>query len=193
LYVLMARTYLAGGHREAAGLLLLRASKMNKADPECRRALAFLAMNQGKPFDSIRWLSEVQELTPDDFEVAKEIVRLHIQNRQTKAAEKVLVDFSSSHPEHIEAIRELARFYIQVDRNEEKAVQYGKAIVEVAPTAENMAMLASVFDAFDRLDEAIDAMSKAVELAPTNASYQQGVALLRETLIKKKIAPETKP
>ncbi len=173
LYVLMARTYLAGGYRDAASLLLLRASRMNPQDPECRRALAFLALGQGKTFDAVRWLTEVLEITPDDYSVVKEIGRLHVQNRQPKLAEKAMLDFFQTHPKFAEVAKELARFYIQVDRNEEKAIQYGKTSCELAPTADNMAMLASIYDTFDRLNEAIEAMAKAVELQPTNASYNR--------------------
>ncbi len=194
LYVLMARTYLAGGYRDAASLLLLRASRMNPQDPECRRALAFLALGQGKTFDAVRWLTEVLEITPDDYSVVKEIGRLHVQNRQPKLAEKAMLDFFQTHPKFAEVAKELARFYIQVDRNEEKAIQYGKTSCELAPTADNMAMLASIYDTFDRLNEAIEAMAKAVELQPTNASYQQAVALLKETAAKKnKDTQESKP
>lgn len=184
LYLGMAQTYLSNQMADAAGLLLLRISRMNVTDPECRRALAFMAVSQGKTFDGIRWLTEVAELTPDDFSIVKEIARLHLQTRQPQAAEKLLLSFMQNHPKNLEATREMVSYFTQVQRDEKRAVQYGMESCEISPTAENYAMLASVYDAFERLEEAIAALARAVELQPNNASYQQGLALLRDEVAK---------
>ena len=192
LYTDMARTYLAGGHRDACSLLLLRASRMNSNDPECRRALAYLAVTQGKIFDGIRWLTELRSLTPDDFSITKEIARLHLQNQQPQAAEKILIDFWENHSDQVEAVRELARFYVEVQRDEEQAIRYGLAAIKLASTAENHAMLASIYDAFDRLNDAIESLERATEVQPDNTSYQQALALLRDT-VGKQTAEEKKP
>ena len=192
LYTDMARTYLAGGHRDACGLLLLRASRMNSNDPECRRALAYLAVNQGKIFDGIRWLTELRLLTPNDLSITKEIARLHLQNQQPQAAEKILVDFWENHPDQVEAVRELARFYVEVQRDEERAIHYGLEAVELASTAESHAMLASIYDAFERLNDAIESLEKATKVQPDNTSYQQALALLRD-MVRKQAAEEKKP
>jgi len=192
LYTDMARTYLAGGFRDAAGLLLLRVSRMNAEDPESRRALAFLALSQGKQFDAIRWLTEILRLRPDDLSIAKEIARLQLQSGQPKAAEKVLFEYAEGHPQDVEARRELARFFVEVDRDEARAIQFGQAAAELAPTAESMALLASVYDAFQKLDKAIESLERAVELQPNNVSYQQGLALLRDALEKKNVLTENR-
>ena len=193
LYTDMARTYLAGGHRDACGLLLLRASRMSASDVECRRALAFLAVNQGKFFDGIRWLTELQVLTPKDFSIAKEMARLHLQLKQPQSAEKVLLDFWKTNSDQVQAARELARFYIEVQRDEKRAIQFGLAGVELAATAESYAMLASIYDSFEKLNEAIESMENATKIQPDNASYQQALALLRGTARKQDAGEGTKP
>ena len=193
LYANMARTYLAGGHRDACGLLLLRVSRMNPTDPECRRALAFLAVNQGKYFDGIRWLTELQALTPKDFSVAKEVARLNLQIQKPQVAEKVLVEFWTSNPDQVDSVRELAKFFVEVQRDEKRAVQYGLAGVQLAPTAESYAMLASIYDSFERLNEAIESLENATKIQPANAAYQQALALLRDTAKNQAPGEEKKP
>ena len=108
-------------------------------------------------------------------------------------AEKVLVEFWTSNPDQVESVRELAKFFVEVQRDEKRAVQYGLAGVQLAPTAENYAMLASIYDSFDRLNEAIESLENATKIQPTNAAYQQALALLRDTAKNQAPGEEKKP
>ncbi len=180
LYVDMARVYLAGGFRKSAELLLLRASRMEPENVDARQALAAAAVGQGKPFDAIRWLSEISELRPDDVTFVREMARLYCQINRPDDAEKLLTSFVAERPQHLVARRALAMFFLEVRSQPERAVEHAQAAIDLSPTASSFAMLASMHEAAGNLQQAIESLKKAVELEPRNSSYQQALALLRE-------------
>lgn len=191
-YVDMARVYLAGGYRPAAERLLLRTSQLDKTNSECRKALAALATGDGKIFDSIRWLNELSQLQPNEFSYVGEISRLFISVQHLDAAEKVQLDFVANNPQHVISRQSLATFYVQAMPNADKAIEFGVQAKDLDPSAENYAMLASIYDSFDKKDLAIDALQTAVSLDPTNASYRQVLALMRDD-VPAEAVPDASP
>ncbi len=180
IYVDMARVYLSGNQPAAAELLLLRSSEMDAANVDCRQALAFLSMNQGKTFDAIRWLKELAELRPEEFTFAQEIARLYLQVGQPAAAEQTLEEFADSRPDDPLVLRTLAQFYLNAQPDPEKAIQFAQQLTKVQPAAPNFALLASIHDAAGNARDAVDALESAVSMEPNNVSYAQTLAMLRE-------------
>ncbi len=191
LYVDMARVYLAGRQAESAELLLLRASRMNPTDVECRQALAFLAANQNRLPDAIRWLRELALLKPDDFPVTAEIARLYAQMGDAENAERYLKEYLEAQPKSAAALGALAEFYLVVVPDGPNAVEFSQACADVQPTAESFSRLAAAHQLNESPPEAIAALERAVELAPGNAVYMQRLALLRET--QSTASPTKKP
>ncbi len=181
LYVDMARVYLVGRQAASAELLLLRASRMNAADVDCRQALAFLAVNQDRLPDAIRWLRELAVLKPDDFTVTAEIARLYVQMGDPENAERYLKEYLEAQPKSAAALGALAEFYLVVTQDGSNAVEFSQACADVQPTAESFSRLAAAHQLAESRAEAIAALERAVELAPGNAVYMQRLALLRET------------
>ncbi len=181
LYVDMARVYLVGRQAASAELLLLRASRMNPTDVECRQALAFLAVNQDRLPDAIRWLRELAVLKPDDFTVTAEIARLYVQMGDPENAERYLKEYLETQPKSAAALGALAEFYLVVTSDGPKAVEFSQACAEAQPTAESFSRVAAAHQLAESPAEAIAALERALELAPSNAVYMQRLALLRET------------
>lgn len=179
-YVDMARVYLAGGQIKSAELLLTRAARMNPSDVDSRQALAYFGANQGKSHEAIRWLREVAALQPEQFSYPQEIARLYLAVGQVADAEKTILEFIERQGENPAALGAAAEFYQLAVPDPEKAVRYGRALTELEPTAESWAELAGIHEFALQLDEAIQAMQRAVELDPTNSTYLQVLALLKE-------------
>ena len=181
LYVDMARVYLAEGQPNSAELLLLRASRMNTQDTDCRQALAFIALNQAKPHDAIRWLRTIAELKPHDFVIVSEIARLYVQTQSPENAEKLLLEFLETEPNSIGPLSALTEFYVNIKPNADKAVRFAQDCVNAGPTALHFANLAIAHAMAKKPLQAIEALQRAVELDPGNALYSQRLALLRES------------
>lgn len=179
-YVDMARVYVAGGQSKSAELLLARAARMNPSDVDSRQALAFFAANQGKCHEAIRWLRELAALQPDQFSYPQEMARLYLAVGQVSDAEKTILEFIERQGENPAALAAAAEFYQLAVPDPAKAVRFGQALTEVEPTAESWAELAGIHEFALQLDEAIQAMQRAVELEPTNSTYLQVLALLKE-------------
>ncbi|MCA9131114.1 MAG: tetratricopeptide repeat protein, partial [Planctomycetales bacterium] len=180
LYVDIARVYVAAGMNKAAELLLLRASRMLPENIDCRQALAFLAAQQSRSFDAIRWMKEVAQLQPTEFSFAEEVARLYMDAGQPAEAEGALTAFVQENPQNVLALRSLARFYLEALGNVEQAIAFNLKALELAPTADAYASLAANYERSSQLDKAIEAMGKALQLDPGNTIYAQLLALLRE-------------
>ncbi len=180
LYVDMARVYLAGGQVGSAELLLLRASRMNPMDVDCRQALAFIALNQNRLHEAIRWLREIVELKPLDFTVTREISRLYVQMEDPQNAERYLQEYLAAQPGSADALGALAEFYMVVTPDSLKAVEFAQACADAAPTAQNFSKLATAHQLAENPAAAVVALERAVELAPENTTYLQRLALLRD-------------
>ena len=61
-YVDTARIYLAGGNRQPAERLLVRANRMDETNFDALQALAFLASQDGKIFEAIKWMKDVTSM-----------------------------------------------------------------------------------------------------------------------------------
>jgi tetratricopeptide (TPR) repeat protein len=85
------------------------------------------------------------------------------------------------------AIKSAAVFFLQALGDSQHAIELGQQAVELSATAENYAMLATVYDAAGENQKAIETLERAVQLAPANASYQQALALMRENDTLEKI------
>lgn len=191
LYVDMARVYLSGRQAASAELLLHRASRMNPTDVDCRQALAFLAVNQNRLHDAIRWLRELAVLKPDDFSITAEIARLYVQMGDPEDSERFLKEYLETQPKSAAALGALAEFYLVVTRDGPKAVEFSQACAEAQPTAESFSRLAAACQLAESPAEAIAALERAIELAPGNAAYMQRLALLRES--QPVVIPSKKP
>lgn len=179
-YVDISRIYLAAANPQAAELLLLRASRMNPENIDCRQALAFMAAQQGKSFEAIRWMSEITDLQPSEFAYAEEVARLYMDSQQIDEAEEVLSNFVEANPSNFLALRSFARFQLEARGSAEGSLEYTLRAVELDPTANAYAGLAAAYERTSDLGEAVTAMEKAVELAPDNTVFSQTLALLKE-------------
>jgi tetratricopeptide (TPR) repeat protein len=180
LYTDMARVYLSAGDTRSAEFLLRRVTRIQPSDIDSRQAMAFLANTQGKTRDAIRWLRNLAELRPDEFAFPQEIVSLYLQLNQPGDAARALTEFVDSHPNHTEAIKVAAHFFLEAQTDLAKATQYGTAYAEQAPSPESFALLSGIHEANEKWDAAIVAIEQAVKLAPNDAAYRQYLALLRE-------------
>ena len=178
-YIDAARVYMAGGFRKAAELLLLRSSRMNPSNIDCRQALAAISVGQGKLYDAIRWLKEIDALQPNQYSIIGEIARLYLQVGQIDEAEAALQKFLNANPKNALGHRSAAQFYTGIKPNEELAIKHVELAQELDPTAEGYAMCASVYELFDKTDKAIAALEKAIALDPENASYREVLEMAR--------------
>lgn len=186
-YVDTARIYLAAGSRQPAERLLVRANRMDPTNFDALQALAFLASQDGQVFEAIKWMKEVAKLQPDEYAYASETARLYLQAGQPAQAEQVLTQFVQEHPQDLAAVRSTARFFLEASADPDRAIEYGLKAIELAPTAESYAMMASIYDAAQENEKAIQALEQALELDPANATYQQVLALMRENATLEKI------
>ena len=190
LYVDMARIYLSEGQPYSAELLLLRASRMNTQDVDCRQALAFMALSQGKPHDAIRWLRTIAELAPHDFVVVQEIARLYVQTQSPESAEKLLLEFLEAEPGSVGPLSALTEFYVNIKPDVDNAIRFAQDCVKAAPTSLHFANLATAHEMAKKPLQAIEALQRAVELDPGNALYSQRLFLLRDNQTTGDSAPK---
>lgn len=182
VYVNTARVYLSGGLAPAAELLLLRAARMSPQNIDCRQALSFLAGQKGQAYDAIRWMKEVAELAPAEFNYAEEVARLYLGIGQPDAAEKTLTNFVERNPDQPRALRSVANFFLEAANNPGKAIELAEMATAIDNSATGHAALAATYERAGRIEKAALAMEKAAELAPDNTVYKQTAALLRESI-----------
>ncbi|GIX00271.1 MAG: hypothetical protein KatS3mg111_3603 [Pirellulaceae bacterium] len=181
-YVDMSRLYLARQALGPAATLLVRASRMDPQNVEARRALAWLAVRQGRVFDAIRWLSEVSILRPDEFTVVQEIARLYVEANQSKAALRALEQFHEAHPLHAGVLQAIVEYYLTIDVDLDQATQYARQLVETMPEATSYALLATVLQQAKDYRGAIAAFESAYQMDPENLVYLQMIAVLKDEL-----------
>ncbi|HBE66909.1 MAG TPA: hypothetical protein DDW52_02040 [Planctomycetaceae bacterium] len=190
VYVNSARVYLAGGLTPAAELLLLRAARMSPGNIDCRQALSFLAGQKGQAYEAIRWMKEVAELAPAEFNYSEEVARLYLGIGQPDAAEKTLTDFVERNPDQPFALRSVANFFLEATNKPEKAIALAEQATAIDDSASGHAALAATYEKCGRIEDAAREMEKAAELAPENTVYKQTAALLRESI---EASPEENP
>lgn len=175
----LARVYLNSGFPIAAELILHRAGRMNPRDKQPKQALAWIAVNKGRFYDGIRWLSQIYEAEPADFTILGEISRLYVEVGQADKAEELLLEFIEREPENPAALLNISQFYYDAKDDMAKAITYAESLAKIHEQSSAFEWLCTLHQVNGDLDNAIVAMEKASELSPENTEYTRVLGLLR--------------
>lgn len=181
LYSDMAKVYLGNQNNQAAELLLARAARMAPESVEPRQAMAWISMNKGRTFETIRWLTQVSQLNPDDFTPVTEIARLQLELGALDDARVVVEDFLETNPNSSKALQFLSSYHLEVSENLEEALTNAERLVKTDESANSYAWLATIREARQEIDLAVEALSTALELESSNTQYAQRLAILKES------------
>ncbi len=150
------------GHLSEAELLLVRAGVLNPQDVKCRQSLAFMYLQINQPVETVRVLTELSEIEPQNTGYPIEISRLLVAVGNLLAAEQNLRQAADRLPP--DQLVQVARATTQrPDRN-----------------ATHFVVLSIACEVSGDAAGATTAMGKAVELAPDNVVWKQRHEMLSE-------------
>jgi tetratricopeptide (TPR) repeat protein len=176
-YTEMAAVYLAEGRLAPAEQLWRRAARMHPENRECRQALAWLFLQQNKPWETILMLRELARLEPANISYPAEIARLYGRLDRPDDAERTLQDYAQSSPDSAAGQTALADFYLNVKKEPALAVQHARKAVDISGAADHWYLLSAAQEVAGDLPAAVAALERAAQLAPENAQYRQLLAL----------------
>lgn len=179
LYTGAAQVYHAQGKPAEAERLWRRAADLDPTAVACRQALAWRYRQAGKLAETIALLEELWMLEPTNPAYGLEIVRLHLQQKQSEKAEATLQRLCGDFPRLAEAHALLAELRLQRGDQGAEAMTAARRAAELEPSPPHYWLLARACEAAGKLPEALAAMEKAVALDPGNLEYRERYEQLR--------------
>ena len=165
-YTDAGRIFFSQGQAPVAEMLCRRAVVVCPGQTECRQALALMCRRQGRLPEAIGWLEELGRSADDPETYYVEIGRLQIELGRWKEAEAAFRHARRHAPRNLDACTSLVRLFLRRGVNSNEAVVLAEAAVKLRPSAENYALLGTARQSAGDKAGAIDALQRAVDIAP---------------------------
>jgi tetratricopeptide (TPR) repeat protein len=162
----LASVFLEGKAYPQAGELLQQILDRDPRTPEAYLLLSQLQMETGKKPQAMASLLQFQKIFPLDFRGSFEMGRLYSAQGEFELAEAELERALEMASENVEVYSLLSKVYEQTG-NKDKAIRHALLLCERFPTAAaSYEQLASVYERFQMISEAIGAVTRALALSP---------------------------
>ena len=180
-YLMVYHIYKNVGQKDRGLSHLERAVQL---DPGNTGYLEALGVHFGSSQQYSRALAVYQRarrIDPDQPMFAANIGRMHIHLRQYRQAEQIYQRMIRESPNDGLGYVELVRLYLKTQRNLSQTVGLARKAVALQPHATNYHLLCWALDVNGHYPEALQAIQKALALAPHHGTYQK----LHEIIMQK--------
>ncbi|NOR52873.1 MAG: tetratricopeptide repeat protein [Candidatus Aminicenantes bacterium] len=128
------------------------------------------------------------KLKPDSTYILRSAVTIYVKlDKVEKALDIYGPEYIKNHMDKSSTLNSYARFWANLGKNLENALEASKKSVELAPSAYNWDTLSRVYEKSNNYGEALKAQEKAVELAGEQAQrYQSRIGQLKKAMEKEK-------
>jgi tetratricopeptide (TPR) repeat protein len=128
------------------------------------------------------------KLNPDSTYIIRSAVTIYVKlDKLEKALDIYGPEYIKNHMDKSGTLGSYARFWANLGKNLESALEAAKKSVELATDAYNMDTLSRVYEKLNNYGEALKAQEKAVELAGDQAQrYQRRIGQLKKAMEKEK-------
>ena len=128
------------------------------------------------------------KLNPDSTYILRSAVTIYVKlDKVEKAMDIYGPEYIKNHMDKASTLGSYARFWANLGKNLENALEVAKKSVELAPDAYNWDTLSRVYEKSNNYGEALKAQEKAVELAGDQAQrYQRRIGQLKKAMEKEK-------
>lgn len=172
IYAAAGRVYYnEGAEPYAAEVLWLRAANLDPQNVASRQLLAWLYKKQRRFAEAILWLREAARLDAKNPSHWLEMGQAYEQINRIEDAVTSMCRAIDIAPHEAANYAALASLQLRHDHDVPAAVELAKKAIELAPTAANHAILAAAADQNGDRATALNAIGKAMKLAPDNAAY----------------------
>jgi tetratricopeptide (TPR) repeat protein len=156
-----------------------RASELDHDNPASRELLGSLYVKQRKGHEAIEQFRELVRLEPTDADHYQQLGFLEARLGNLAAAERSFKQMLAVAPKNAAGYRSLAKFYLNTKREAKRAAQLAAVAVQLEPVADSYFVLGWSHAVNGERDAAADALEKAVQLDPKNATYRQLYEMVR--------------
>jgi len=176
-----ARYYRAHQNQHRAKELWLRAAALDPRHVASRLQLAALYAQEGQPKEALEFCKQAEEIAPQEAAVHLNVGILAAQLRRLKFAEAALRKACTLAPDNADAARLLSQVLLEANGDEDEAAALAQKAVDRSPVAENYYVLGAAEAHRGDRAAAINAMRRAVNLAPTEQKYRVGLKQLESS------------
>ena len=177
----VAQIYLAHKRTSEGAGLLRKCAVLAPESPSYRAALEQFYIEQKTPAEGARVFEQLAAEQPGNGLNYYFLARLQALLNQIDAAERSFHKAQELAPGWAEGYRVLADLHLRTNRKLDQARELARKAVELEPTAAHYYLLAAACDKNKDRSAAIEAMEKAVALAPGEKRYQQVLQQLRKS------------
>ena len=174
----VGRVLNAQGDGAGAKKLWRRAAELDPKNAACRAFLGMLYRQANETPKALAMYEQAIRIEPENGELHQNAGMLYVRLNRLDEAEAAFKKVISLAPRRSEGYFGLARLYLLSGRNLDEALPLAHTAVRLAPVASNYATLSQVCEKTGDHAGALQAIERAVSLAPNDARYRQ----LREQL-----------
>jgi tetratricopeptide (TPR) repeat protein len=164
--------YQAGENFQKAKELLKRATTLDPNNILCLEKLASLYLKSNRITDAIPLYRKIGEINPKDPLCHLNIGILSVRLKQMDKAEKAFRKVIEVAPGLSGGYCELAQLYLRTGKGFPEARELAKKAVALEPTALNYFVLCWACDMNGDSQNAIKAITRAIQLEPANSKYR---------------------
>lgn len=179
----VGRVYASLQDSKQAQVAWQQAASVNLSAIECRELLSQSYQQVGNLDLAAWWQQSVVQLSPEKFEPTFRLAILTSAAGNINAAEKIVMNFVESNPNHGTARMTLAQFYVDVSPSLEKAIASAAKGAELTQLDSDFVFLSALHEYSGDSDLAGQAMEEARSLAkPDGKDPEELLRQLREKL-----------
>jgi tetratricopeptide (TPR) repeat protein len=173
LHMAIAEVYRRLDVRDSAEEHLLRTVALHPENPANRQSLAALYQQHGRLQEAVAVMHSLCRLQPDDAGSMLRLGVLQVQQGDLSAAERTFQTTIERNPDVTAGYVALAQLWMQSGQRLVEARDLARRAVSMEPSAPHYYLLSAVSHAVGDQSAAVEAIRKAVELAPENSEYQR--------------------
>ena len=180
-YFMIYNLYKNTGQKERGLPHLERAAKLDPGNTGYLEALGvhFVSSRQYAP--ALAVYQRARRINPNQAMFAANVGRMHTRLGQYGQAEQAYQQIVREHPKDGLGYVELLRLYLKTQRNLPQTVALARSAVALQPNATNYHLLCWAHDVNGHHAEALQAIQKAMALAPNHVNYTK----VYETILQK--------
>ena len=171
-YLLAGKMYQSAGNFQRAEEILRMATTLDPNNILCLERLASLYLASNRLTDAIPLYTKISEINPQNPLSHLNIGILSIRLKQLDNAEKAFRKVIEVAPGLSAGYCELAQLYLKTGRGFPEARELAEKAVALEPTALNYFVLCWACDMNGDPENAIKAITRAIQLEPTNLKYR---------------------
>jgi tetratricopeptide (TPR) repeat protein len=153
--------------------LWVRAASLDPRNVPGRLRLAARCQKDNRLKEALKWCRELCALEPAKVHHFLNAGLLNARLGRFEDAERAFLAAMGLSPGNPWPCRDLARLYLSQERNLARARELAQQAVDLEPSAQSYFILSWACDRGGDLPAALDAMQKAVELAPDNPEFRR--------------------